>query len=374
MKMDIRLNIKLKLFLVVFISSLIILALINYFNYKGAKRALEKNAYELLSIQRDMKKDMLINYMSEIKHDLNDHSRNIIYEINQLPHSNELDLLRKLSVDVSEDEDVDLAKYDYLYDKIDDPTELEEVYFDLVVISKTLLSDKNGVNLYIFNDSGDMLFSTYRFKDFLRNIYEDDFKGEGILKCFLQLKAGSSKDEDSKNVVTDLSNYKYFTDRPVFFAGARSRVKGANCYLIMMVSVDDINSIMTGGWKHSGKTGETYLVGTDFMMRNDSRFLIQEPDRFFRLERETGFDSEKIDQMRVLSTTILLQEVRSAAALDALRGNEDTKIVFDYRGIPVLSSYSLITIDDFKWALLAEVEVDEAFFEIEELKNEMIYS
>ena len=48
----------------------------------------------------------------------------------------------------------------------------------------------------------------------------------------------------------------------------------------MQMPVDYINSAMTGdnGWEKDGlgKTGETYLIGEDYYMRSNSRFLIED--------------------------------------------------------------------------------------------------
>jgi len=51
--------------------------------------------------------------------------------------------------------------------------------------------------------------------------------------------------------------------------------------LIFQAPVDKINDVMTSGndWKGVGlgESGEVYLVGQDFKMRNNSRFLIESP-------------------------------------------------------------------------------------------------
>ncbi len=48
---------------------------------------------------------------------------------------------------------------------------------------------------------------------------------------------------------------------------------------------------MTGGneWERDGlgKTGETYLVGPDHLMRSNSRFLIESPDTYVERLRKT---------------------------------------------------------------------------------------
>jgi hypothetical protein len=135
--------------------------------------------------------------------------------------------------------------------------------------------------------------------------------------------------------------------------------------LAVQLPVDRINALMTSNrnWRAEGlgESGETYLVGADYRMRNDSRFLIQEPDRYFALLTRLRTELAVIERMRAHATSILYQQVRTAASEDALRGHSQTRIVKDYRGIPVLSSYTPLAIADVQWVLLAEIDEAEAF-------------
>jgi len=103
------------------------------------------------------------------------------------------------------------------------------------------------------------------------------------------------------------------------------------------MSIDEINNVMTSGshWLQEGlgRTGETYIVGDDFTMRNDSRFFIQDPAGYTGMLRHSGADSVLIGQIQSRSTSILLQEVKTEASREGLSGATDTRIIDDYRGI-----------------------------------------
>ncbi|MGQ3684008.1 MAG: cache domain-containing protein [Candidatus Loosdrechtia sp.] len=96
-----------------------------------------------------------------------------------------------------------------------------------------------------------------------------------------------------------------------------------------------------------GNTGKMYLVGEDRFMRSKSRFYTE--------------------------NTVLKLEVRTKAALDALRGNSDIKIANDFRNVPVISAYTpLDNLRDINWALLVEIDVDEAFNSIRTFKVDLV--
>lgn len=95
-----------------------------------------------------------------------------------------------------------------------------------------------------------------------------------------------------------------------------------------------------------GKSGEAYLVGSDTLMRSLSRF-------------------EK--------KSILNRRAGTSAVNEALQGIEGTDILNDYRGVKVLSSYGLIQISNVKWAILAEIDYNEAIIPIVDYRNNMIF-
>jgi methyl-accepting chemotaxis protein len=99
--------------------------------------------------------------------------------------------------------------------------------------------------------------------------------------------------------------------------------------LLFQMPIDSINAVMQTR-EGMGESGETYIVGPDNLLRSDSRF------------------SEE--------STLLQLEVDTDAANGALAGNIDTKVVDDYRGIPVLSAYTPLAIDGVHWAMLAEID------------------
>jgi two-component system NarL family sensor kinase len=92
-----------------------------------------------------------------------------------------------------------------------------------------------------------------------------------------------------------------------------------------------------------GSTGESYIVGNDFLLRSKSRFF---PDSI---------------PGSILSET--------EAMTNLIKGQEGRGIVKDYRGVSVLSSYRSINNKDLNWFILSEMDEAEAMRPIVALRN-----
>ena len=114
--------------------------------------------------------------------------------------------------------------------------------------------------------------------------------------------------------------------------------------LAARLSIATIDEVMTGGgrWREEGlgESGETYLVGSDELMRSDSRFLSEAPEHYFQQLRALGFPDERIEGIRAAGTTVMMQKVETAAVRRALSGETSTSQVADYRGVQVLCSFA----------------------------------
>ena len=182
------------------------------------------------------------------------------------------DILRMISLDMCEDDTIEIEKYSEIFADEDSILELKQNYNDLAEINKLCLEKIKGENAYIINERGDIVFSGQQCSDFLRNIYEEDFKDEGIVKCVEKLKERRKKGLKSQKVVlTDFSYYRFYSIVPGFFAGIEIKVNEAIGYLVIMITGRDINDIMTRWWELGvGGTRETFVAGSDFKMRSDS--------------------------------------------------------------------------------------------------------
>ena len=123
--------------------------------------------------------------------------------------------------------------------------------------------------------------------------------------------------------------------------------------LVFQLSIDALNSIMTER-EGLGETGETYLVGPDGLMRSDS---------YLDPENHSVVNSFKYPSKGNVDTE---------AFKLAMSGQEGEKVITDYNGQPVLSAYRNIDVFGNNWALLAEIDEQEAFSAVTLLRNVLL--
>ncbi len=118
--------------------------------------------------------------------------------------------------------------------------------------------------------------------------------------------------------------------------------------VILEVKQEAVNAIMFDNSPRNGlgKTGEVYLVGSDGLMRSNSRFF---KDATYRTR------------------------VSTPGVIRALHGKTGFSQFPDYRHIPVLSAYSPLHFSGIKWAILAEIDTKEAMVPIYSIRDNIIY-
>jgi serine phosphatase RsbU (regulator of sigma subunit) len=146
--------------------------------------------------------------------------------------------------------------------------------------------------------------------------------------------------------------------------------------LIFQMPIDKINDIMTNKREWSqvglGSTGETYIVGDDFTLRNQSRFLIEDSANYFKMIKEIGLPDATVERIRNFNSSIGLQPVKTEGTEAALKGQTGAKIFPDYRGVPVLSAYKPLKIEGMHWAIMSELDESEAFAKVFTLRDQII--
>jgi adenylate cyclase len=163
-----------------------------------------------------------------------------------------------------------------------------------------------------------------------------------------------------------------FVAAPIFKDGQRVGVAA------LQIPLDRIDAVMTGDHKWEeyglGRTGETYLIGSDFRMRSDSRFFLEDEKNYLKSFAAKGVPAALIRLMQAHRSTVLFQQITTPAAKAALAGDTDTITQVDYRGELGLASYGPLSTPDLDWAIVAKLDAVEAFAPIVALRRALLWT
>ena len=202
--------------------------------------------------------------------------------------------------------------------------------------------------------TGDIVYSVFKEMDFTTSLTTGPYSKTNFATAFKLAAAATSAEQ------TFLVDYEAYTpsyeDPASFISSAIYDGDTKIGVAIFQMPIDKISGILderTG----LGYSGETYAVGTDNLMRNDSRFVHDDEKNGEGL-LTTGTITKP--------TTIINPElvVTTKASLDAQNGNSGTQIIADYRGFDVLCSWSPVTlhpgsegVETTTWALMSEIDL-----------------
>jgi nitrate/nitrite-specific signal transduction histidine kinase len=191
-------------------------------------------------------------------------------------------------------------------------------------------------DLFLVNPQGDIIYTVVHEPDFATNLVDGPYSDQNIATAYEQGRKSTT--------IVDFDHYAPSNGDPAAFVSSPVHTSEGKTIgvLIGQIPLDEIDAI-TQERTGLGESGETYLVGQDYLMRSDSRF------------------SEE--------STVLKLKVETEGVKEALRGKSGTQIIDDYRGIPVLSSYSAMRIGNITFAILSEMDEEEVLRPITLLRN-----
>ena len=244
-----------------------------------------------------------------------------------------------------------------------DGSDYTEVHKRYHPIFRNIIKKFGYYDMFLIDPNGTVVYTVFKETDFATNFQTGPYKNSNLAK--LNRLVQNAKERDYSKIV-DFEAYSPSYDAPAAFIAApiyeNSQLIGV---LAFQLPVDEINNVMTGNRKWEadglGKSGETYLVGRDFLMRSVSRFLEQDPKGYGEILRSLGVKESVIRRINQYKSSILQQPVRTEAVEEALAGKEGTQIIKDYRSIPVLSSYAPLQLEGLDWVILSEIDLAEAY-------------
>jgi hypothetical protein len=73
-------------------------------------------------------------------------------------------------------------------------------------------------------------------------------------------------------------------------------------------------------------------------------------------------------------SSILEQRVQTEGVIAALRGQQGTQIIRDYRNVEVLSSYAPLKVEGLSWGILSEMDLAEAYAPVTDFARRVLIS
>ncbi len=196
-------------------------------------------------------------------------------------------------------------------------------------------------DIYLFDAEGNLVYTVFKRLDFATNIDTGEWKNTELRNAF---RAARDNPKVDFQAFFDFKPYGPSNGAPASFISqpvlnTDGTFAGVMVIRMPVARINEIMQVSTG----MGKSGETYLVGKDHLMRSDSRF------------------SEE--------STILNTAVTGKTVDLALRGEDGVKHIVDFRGVPTLSAYGHVDFHGVRWAVLSEIDEAEIMAPVNEMKH-----
>ena len=233
-------------------------------------------------------------------------------------------------------------------DRATDQSAYSEIHAKYHPVIRNFLEKFGYYDIFLVHpDTGKIIYSVFKELDFATSLTNGPYAQTNFAEAFRKANSASSKEMavfiDFKQYFPSYEAPAGFVASPIFSGNQKIGV------LIFQFPIDTLNAIMKER-AGMGETGETYLIGSDMLMRSDS-FL--DPDNHsvaasFRNQEKGQVDTE--------------------ASRAAINGKTGEGIIIDYNDNPVLSAFTPLTFEGLNWALLSEIDKSEAFAAIKTLQ------
>ncbi len=211
---------------------------------------------------------------------------------------------------------------------------------------RTFLRKRGYYDIFLFDNDGNIVYTVFKELDFSTNVMKGKWKDTDIGNVFRGATASANTIENGVTFA-DFKPYAPSYDVPASFISAPvfdqdGKRIGA---IAFQMPIANINRIMqsTAGM---GETGESFIAGSDFLMRSDTRFSKE--------------------------GTILKRKIETDQVKAALAGETGVTLGTNYNGTEVLAAYRGIEFLGAQFAIVTEMTGDEVFAASNSARNTMM--
>jgi class 3 adenylate cyclase len=218
---------------------------------------------------------------------------------------------------------------------------------------------------------GRILYTVQKEPNFGTNLLTGQYRNTPLAAIVRQALQANDRDVA---FIADYSAYEpslgapaAFLASPIFDGTERIGV------MAFQLSIGEIDRVVSGnrGWERDGlgRTGDSGIVGADFLMRSTSRSFLEHRDETLAAMEGRSVAKEKIERMRAYGTTVLQQEVHLPSVEAALRGQEGTIIQASSSGRQSLVSFMPLQIPGLHWTIASRMDLDEALEPVQNFRH-----
>jgi len=260
----------------------------------------------------------------------------------------------------------------------DDESQYADVHSSYHSIILQMLQKLELDDILIADHNGNIIYSAMKNIDFATSLTSGPLKDSALGSAF---KNAMAKEDSDYVELTDLHAYiPSYNNSSAFILSPIQDLLEEDAFeilgtLIFKLPSNHINNILTGHkqWKSIGlgDSGESYIVGSDKVMRSISRELVEQKTAYLQILKDKQIPSEQISRK---NTTVGLLPLSGQFIDAALSGKSGIEVSQNYLGREVLTAYTPFTALNMHWAIASEILTKEAFAATTELSTTLISS
>lgn len=346
MKIFNRISISVKLTITIILLGMFAAGVTGGFSYNSAKKSILSETESKLSAVLDSQATHLQSFFDEIETDLETQSVNpaVVGAIGEFTEAwnaipgDQTSYFKTLYITQNPNP---LGSKEN-YDAAPDGSQYSGVHAKYHPYFRTVLRDREYYDIFLFDNAGNLIYSVFKENDFATNLVSGVWAATDLGNAFT-----GAKNNPNKSTFFDFRPYGPSADAPAsFMSKAVFDNSGVQIgVLAYQMPVDRLNLLMATS-RGLGETGESYVVGTDYKMRSQSRY--------------------------VEGNSILTQEVNTRPVTLVFQGQSGIDVVKDFRGIETLSAYGMVEVLGVKWAIVAQEDLIEVLKPIVDLKHQIL--
>jgi methyl-accepting chemotaxis protein len=209
---------------------------------------------------------------------------------------------------------------------------------------RKFLQERGYYDVFLFDTKGNLVYTVFKELDFATNLTTGKWKDTDLGNAF---RAALNQPRQGKFSFFDFKPYAPSNGAPASFMSSplidpQGKLKGV---LVFQMPIDEMNSVMNEA-AGMGKTGQTYVVGLDKLMRSNDRFSKE--------------------------STILSRKIDNRAVIDALSGKTGTRVIQHKAGKKYLEAYAPFNFMGTRWAFISERSLAEIDVQVIKLRNQSV--